>query len=149
MDMRNQKNIIDTAVLKVKCIKHPINPENISFEDYISSPDTSIKIDLLDGKSFMEKGFRTHEVPLEKYFIEFFDPYSESELMDYLMNPQNDFRVTSMDGTIIRMCQMDYEMISNSIQNNDEYHSLEKYVFTRKKHGLFQKLRGVIHKKDH
>lgn len=146
--MKNKKKVIDTAVLKVKCIKHPINPETISFEDYIGSSNTSIKIDLFNGRSFMEKGFRTHEVPLEKFFIEFFDSYAESELMDYLMNPQNDFRVTSMDGTIIRMCQMDYDMVSNSVRDSNENHSFKKYVFVRKKQGLFQKIRGVIHKKD-
>ena len=61
-----------TAVLKVKYIHHEMNPEAISFESYISSPNTSIKIDFPNGKSLMEKGFRSIEMPLNKFYIDNF-----------------------------------------------------------------------------
>lgn len=147
-DMKRRKKIIGTALLKVKCICHPINPESIPFEDYISSPNTSIKIDLFDGRSLMEKGFRSHEVPMEKFYIEFFDRYPTGDMMDYLMNSNSDFRVTSLDGTIIRLCQYDYDMIPKEIKNDVSEKPLKEYVFVKKKEGFISKIKHAIHKKD-
>ena len=148
MDMKRRQFVPETAILKVKYPRHSINPESMSFEDYISSPNISIKIDLLDGRSMMEKDFRTIAAPIEKFYIEFFDSCSVDELMNYLTNPESDFRVTSMDGTIIRLSHKDNEMIPNEIKNDTSKKPLKEYVFVKEKKSFMDRIRGFMHKKD-
>ena len=138
-----------TAVLKVKCIHHELNPEAIAFESYISSPNTSIKIDFPNGKSLMEKGFRSIEMPLNKFYIEFFDDFDSKNMMDYLLDKNSDYRVTTFDGTIIRLCKKDYNDVIADMGDEINLDRLKEYEFTdKKKEGFFTKIKNMIHKKD-
>ncbi len=138
-----------TAVLKVKYIHHEMNPEAIVFENYISSPNTSIKIDFPNGKSLMEKGFRSIEKPIEKFYIEFFDEYDSKNMMDYLLNKKSDYRVTTYDGTIIRLCKKDLDDVYADMGNEIKYKRIKEYEFSdKKKESFFTKIKKMIHKKD-
>ncbi|MBP5678662.1 MAG: hypothetical protein J6X28_02390 [Bacilli bacterium] len=137
-----------TATLKVKYI-HPINPESLPFEDFISSHDTSIKIDFPDGRSLMEHEFRKLNVPMEKFYLEFFDSYSMSEMMEYLTRESSDFRATSMDGSVVRLSHQDMESIPKEITEDVSDQPLKEYVFVKEKESLFQRLKNIVHKKEH
>lgn len=138
-----------TAVLKVKYIHHEMNPEAISFESYISSPNTSIKIDFPNGKSLMEKGFRSIEMPLNKFYIEFFDDFDSKNMMDYLLNKDSDYRVTTYDGTVIRLSKKDYNDVVTSMGDEIQFDKLKEYEFNdKKKVSFFTKIKKMIHKKD-
>ena len=139
--------VISTALLKVKC-RHSMNPESIPFEEYISSSNTSIKIEFPDGKNLMEKGFRSINVPMDKFYIEFFEDIQGKNMMDYLMDEESDYRVTSLDGTIIRLSHKDYEAIPREIKEDKSTKPLKEYVFVKEKKSFWNKLKGVIHKKD-
>ena len=143
MDMEQMNH----ALLKVKC-RHSMNPESIPFEEYISSSNTSIKIEFPDGKNLMEKGFRSISVPMDKFYMEFYEDIPTDHMMDYLLNEDSDYRVTSLDGTIIRLSHKDYEAIPKEIKDDKSTKPLKEYVFVKQKKSFFERIRGVIHKKD-
>ena len=139
--------IVKTAVLKVKSIRNRVNPESVSFENYISSSRTSIKIDFPDGKSFMEKGFRSIEMPIDKFYIEFFE-YDQNQILDYLLNKNSNYRATSVDGTILRLSHKDEMAVLSDSINDDSDKKLREFEFVDEKESLFQKIKRMIHKKD-
>lgn len=152
MEMRKKeirkRPVVTNAVLKVKCIHHTMNPESTPFEDYITSANTSIKIDFPDGRCFMEKEFRSHAVLMDKFYIEFFEEVPMDNLMDYLTNEQSNFRVTSFDGSIIRLCHDDYESIPKELKEFRNKKPLKEFVFVEEKPSFFQKIKRGIHKKE-
>lgn len=143
-----RKPVVSTALLKVKCIHHSMNPESIPFEDYISSSNTSIKIDFQDGRSLMEKDFRTHSTLIDKFYLEFFEEYDFDHMMDYLMNDESNFRVTSLDGSVIRLSHEDYKSIPKDLAEFPSKKPLKEFVFKEDEKGFFQKIKKAIHKKD-
>lgn len=112
------KKSTGSAVLKVKYLGEKMNPEVDSFEDIVTSSNTSIKIDFNDGISLMEDNFKRHDVLIEKFFIDFFDNYKNVDFMDYLSNEDSDFRVTTSDGVIIRLSKDDMVLVDG---NQDDH----------------------------
>lgn len=108
------KKSTGSAVLKVKYLGEKMNPEVDSFEDIVTSSNTSIKIDFNDGISLMEDNFKRHDVLIEKFFIDFFDNYKNVDFMDYLSNEDSDFRVTTSDGVIIRLSKDDMVLVDGN-----------------------------------
>ncbi|MBR3211132.1 MAG: hypothetical protein IKF71_04275 [Bacilli bacterium] len=145
--MRREKKVLGTAILHVKCNEKMMSLEESSFEEFISSPDTFIKIDLLDGRSLIQDGYRSNFMPSERYYIEFYDSYSVGDLLSYLMCPESDFRATSLDGTIVRMSQHDLKMIPKEVKNDPSREPSKEYVYMSAKNGLFHKVWGSIGKK--
>ena len=137
-----------TALLKVKCIHHSMNPESIPFEDYITSSNTSIKIDFPNGRSLMEKGFKSHTVLMDKFYIEFFDEFNPEDMMDYLVNEQSNFRVTSLEGSVIRLSHEDYKSIPKELEEVPCKKPLKEFEFAEEKVGIFQKIKKAVQKKD-
>jgi len=148
MEMTAKNNCYPTALLKVKYIRHSMNPESIPFEDLINSTNTSIKIDFPDGRFLMEKGFRSVNVPVQKFYLEFFDEYDLNEMMDYLSSEESDFRATSLDGSVVRPSKSDLASIPTEIKEDSSEKKLKEYVFVKEKKGVFQRFREFIHKKD-
>lgn len=142
-----QKPVVSTALLKIKCIHHPINPESVSFEELIMSSNTSVKIDFPDGKSLMEKGFRSHTVLIDKFYVEFFEEFDLENMLDYLVDEDSDFRVTSLDGSVIRLSHDDYQAIPRELID-DSKKPLKEFVFKEEGETFFQKIKRAIHGKD-
>lgn len=145
---REDKPVLSTALLKVKYIRHDMNPESVPFEEFINSSNTSIKIDFPDGRYLMEEGFRSVDSPLEKFYMEFFDEFDSRNMMDYLSSEESDFRVTSMDGSVIRLSLDDYEAIPREIKDDPSTKPLKEYVFVKEKKGILEKFKRLIDKKD-
>ena len=146
MEQKQEKElpVLSTALLKVKTIHHSINPESIPFEDYVMSSNTSIKIDFPDGRSLMEKEFRKINAPLDKFYFEDFD---SSSMLDYLTDEKSNFRVTSLEGSVIRLSHEDFQAIPKEIKEDTSDEPLKEYVFVPEKVSIFQKIKKIIHKK--
>ena len=138
--------VLSTALLKVKTVNHPMNPENMSFEDYIESPNTVIKIEFPDGKMLLEEHFRSTATPMERFYIEFFDECNREDMIAYLANPENNYRVTSLEGSIIRLSKEDEAMVDSIWDESTE--GLPEFVFQEEKVGFFQRIKRRFQKKD-
>ena len=101
----------DHAILRMKFASQIVGMEIIPFEELINREDCFIRIDFPDGHSFMEHEFKKVNLPEEKYFVEFFDTYHRSNLMDYFSKETSNYRVTDSDGTVIRMAHIDNRSI--------------------------------------
>ena len=146
--MARKKEVYSTALLKTKDIHHEINPESMPFEKYISSPDIAIKIDFPNGKSLLEKNFKSVAMPMNRFFIEFFEDYSVNDIMNYLTNEASDYRVTSLDGTIIRLSHKDYSEIDKINSKKNKNKKIKEFVFAEEKLSFFQKIKRKMQKKD-
>jgi len=131
--MTKRKKVISTALLKVKCISKDINPESLPFEKYIGSSGIVIKIDFPDGKSLVEKGFKTYRKKMDKIFLEFYEEYDVRDIMNYLTNDSSDYRATSLDGTILRLSKDDYIEVSKMIHNNKKEKRIKEFEFVDEK----------------
>ena len=146
--MFSKKNpVLSTAVLKVKNVYRVLLPESMPFEDYISSSNTSIKIDFPDGKSMMEKEFRKNTNPIQKFYLEFYDDISIDHIMDYLVNSDSNYRVTDMDGTILRLSQEDQRLLSSVPKKKDQM-KLKEFVIVEEKNSIFRRFKNRFQKKD-
>ena len=127
--MTKRKKVISTALLKVKCINKNINPETMPFEKYIDSSGIVIKIDFPDGKSMLEKNFSTYRSKMEKIYLEFFEEYDRSNIMNYLLDEASDYRATTIDGTIVRLSKNDDLEVSKMIHNQKKDKRIKEFEF--------------------
>ncbi len=137
---------LSTALLKVKTVNHPMNPENMSFEDYIESPNTLIKIEFPDGKALVEEKFRSASTPMDRFYIEFFDEINRDDMISYLANPEQNYRVTSLEGSVVRLSKEDEALVSSI--GDSSIDGLQEFVFQDEKVGFFQRIKRKFQKKD-
>ena len=95
------------ATMKIKYKEGRMDTEKIPFEELISREDTLIRIDFPNGKSLVEKSYKKEIGETEKLYIEFFDKEEDTEIMDYLLDEKSDYRVTNVEGTVIRLSKKD------------------------------------------
>lgn len=131
--MTRSKRCLGNAVLKVKYLSDSFNPETELFEDIVTSPKTIIRIDFNDGVSLMEDNFKSTEVPTTKFYIEFFDNYKNKDFIDYLSSSNSDFRVTTSDGTVIRLSHDDMMFLDDNkpkttLKNKNENNGILQYL---------------------
>ncbi|MBR6137907.1 MAG: hypothetical protein IKQ06_07110 [Bacilli bacterium] len=131
--MTKRKKVISTALLKVKCINKSINPETMPFEKYIDSSGIVIKIDFPDGKSLVEKNFKTYRTKMTKIYLEFYEEFDKNDIMNYLMNENSDYRATSLDGTILRLSQNDDFEISKMVNNRKKEKKIKEFEIIEEK----------------
>lgn len=142
------KRVLKTAILKVKYVGNPISPELIPFEEFIESSHTSIQVDFLDGRRLMEDNFRSLFSQVDKFYLEFFDSFDSNHMMEYLTSIQSDFRVTSMEGTVVRLSHDDFLSYSNFTPKKESSSKLVSYCFLDEKKRPWQKKRKQIDRKE-
>ena len=130
--------IKDTMVLKIKYLDATYNSESLPFEEIISGDKSLVCINFSNGKSYIEKKFLENNNPVEKLFIELFDTIALDDILDYLMNPTSNYRVTNQEGTIIRPSHEDYEVVM------EEEHQKVKQ---KKQKTLTNLLKKIVQKK--
>lgn len=110
---------ITQAVLS---IKHQQELDFISqtFEEIITDSTNYIKIDFINGKSFLEDQYSKRNNRVDKLFIEFFD-LIEEDIMTYLLDESKNFRVTDSDGTIVRPSIEDYNYVIKHKSKTKQY----------------------------
>ena len=138
--------VTSTALLKVKYVTKPMNPENMSFEDFIENPNTVIKLEFPDGKALVEAHFRSTDTPMTKYYVEFFDAFNRDDMIAYLTSEASDYRVTTLDGSVIRMSKEDERMVATLGEGSIE--NLPEYEFKKERMGFFQRIKNRFQKKD-
>ena len=138
--------VLSTALLKVKYVSQPMNPENIPFEEFIESPNMLMKIDFADGKSLVEEKYKSVDAPIEKFYIEFFDEYNRDDMISYLTDTNRNYRVTSSDGAVIRLSREDDALASN--EKEEDTSGLREFIFMEEKKGFFDRMKNLFQKKD-
>ena len=123
---KKKETVIQTAILKIK------SPEELdfiknTFEEIISNEKHAIRIDIINGKSYAEESFDKNKNNMYKFFVEFFDTNYLEDVMSYLLEESNNFRVTDQEGTIVRPSKEDYDYVINQDRIKKERKLLIKY----------------------
>ena len=123
---KKKETVIQTAILKIKSSEELDFIKN-TFEEIISNENNAIRIDIINGKSYAEESFDKNKNNMYKFFVEFFDTNYLEDVMSYLLEESNNFRVTDQEGTIVRPSKEDYDYVINQDRIKKERKLLIKY----------------------
>ena len=119
ISLKRKPSVIQSAILKIKSSEELDFIKN-TFEEIVSNSMYSVRIDIINGKSYAEEGFEKNKKSIYKFFVEFFDTGFLENITSYLLDANNDFRVTDLDGTIVRPSKEDYDYVVNSKKTKKE-----------------------------
>ena len=103
-------------------IKHRGDLDFISqtFEEIITDDNNCIKIDFINGKSFLEEKYNKNYNRVDKLFVEFFDDIGE-DIMTYFLEENSNYRVTDSEETIVRPSIEDYNYVIKHKEKTKQY----------------------------
>lgn len=127
---KKKETLIQSAILKIKSPNELDFIKN-TFEEIISNDENSVRIDIINGRSFAEEEFNKNRNIMYKFYVEFFDTNFLDDIMSYLLDESNNFRVTDAEGTIVRPSKEDYD-----------------YVVSHKKEKALKKSKSNIEEED-
>ena len=116
---KRKPQVINQATIS---IKHPYELDFIreSFEEIITDENNCIKIDFINGKSFLEEKYNRTNERVDNLFVEFFDVI-EDDIITYFLDENSDYRVTDSEGTIVRTSKEDYNYVVRHKEKTKQY----------------------------
>lgn len=111
---QNYKSSDDTAILKLKKKNMTKCIGNCSITDCLSCDSCFFELVYKNGMYIRDEEFLSCESESVEYLIEFFgnenifDLFMNRQIISYLQNEDNDYRITSKDGTILKLSHADW-----------------------------------------